>query len=84
VSSLWKEPPTVTKILNAAFPDMWGEGAGTVWTWYLARNSAPDEGYLTGKFETRMNGNEADKGNFRGGFCRARTSLIRATSRKPS
>lgn len=66
VSPLWQEPPTITKIFNAAFPDMWGNGAD--WTWYLARNSVPDEGYLTGKFETRMTGNEADKDNFKGAF----------------
>lgn len=66
VSPLWKEPPTVTKIFNAAFPNMWGEGND--WTWYLARNSVPDEGYLTGKFETRMTGKEDDKDNFKGSF----------------
>ncbi|QXP91410.1 cytochrome C [Methylococcus capsulatus] len=78
VSPLWKDPPTITKILNAAFPDMWGQGAD--WTWYLARNSVPDEGYLTGKFETRMTGNPGDKDNFKGGLMPGKDNPYQANT----
>jgi len=81
VSPLWKEPPTITKIFNAAFPNMWGEGAD--WTWYLARNSAPDEGFLTGKFEQRMTGSASDADNFVGSFMPGKNQPYQTNQPQP-